>query len=84
MGSQQSNPEAADKAGNQPVQTEFVWNEPCQQVFFCGSFNQWKERIPMQQVSPGVWKATRDLLPGKHQFKFIVDSAWKCSSNYPT
>lgn len=85
MGSQNSNPMVPQEPGQGSMQTvEFVWTEPCQTVYLCGSFNGWKERIPLNQVRPNYWRVVRELPPGRYQFKFIVDSQWRCGKNYET
>ncbi|CAL5980835.1 5'-AMP-activated_protein kinase [Hexamita inflata] len=84
MGSQGSNPENPATSAQPPVPVEFQWTEPCQQVYVCGSFNNWKDRMPLVQVKANLWKVTKELSPGTYQFKFIVDSAWRCSQEYKT
>ncbi|KAH0576711.1 5'-AMP-activated protein kinase, beta subunit [Spironucleus salmonicida] len=79
----QINDQSQLPSSNAPSQlVEFSWGEGGSSVFFCGSFNHWRERIPMQQVQPGVWVGTRELQPGTYQFKFVVDGQWRCSSGY--
>ena len=31
----------------------------------------------MQKGKDGIWTATVDLPPGKHHYRFIVDSEWR-------
>ncbi|CAL5990160.1 5'-AMP-activated_protein kinase [Hexamita inflata] len=67
----------------QSIQTILTYIGPGLQVFVCGSFNKWIERIQMEKVE-NKWIAALDLAPGTHQFKFIVDSEWRCSDQYRT
>jgi len=30
----------------------------------------------MQKGKDGIWMATVDLMPGKHNYRFIVDGTW--------
>ncbi|CAL5980601.1 5'-AMP-activated_protein kinase [Hexamita inflata] len=84
MGVDEQNIQTATQPTLQPVPTQFYWTQPGSSVYLCGSFNNWRERIPMIQEQLGIWKVTRDLLPGKYQFKFIVDQTWRCSKDYQT
>lgn len=51
-----------------------------------GSFLDWKSLIPMQKTNnEGEWLVRVDLLPGHHEYKFIVDSKWRLDAlNLPT
>lgn len=55
---------------------EFCWNA-CRagRVQVTGSFNDWKERIEMNEVD-GVWKTVVGLEKGRYTYKFIVDGEW--------
>ena len=47
-------------------------------VLLVGDFTHWQEQpIPMQKEQDGVWLANVDLPPGKHTYRFIVDSEWR-------
>ncbi|KAG8388173.1 hypothetical protein BUALT_Bualt02G0098300 [Buddleja alternifolia] len=60
------------------VQTAFTWRYGGNQVFLCGSFNGWSERIPMVLLegSATIFQKIIDLPPGCYQYKFLVDGAW--------
>jgi 1,4-alpha-glucan branching enzyme len=46
-------------------------------VLLVGDFTHWQAQpIPMRKGSDGVWKATVDLTPGTHTYRFIVDGEW--------
>ena len=50
-------------------------------VFLAGSFNDWNESaIAMSRDDNGIWTANLDLLPGRYEYKFIIDGQWCCSS----
>ena len=47
-------------------------------VLLVGDFTRWQqEPIPMHKDQDGVWTASVDLPPGKHTYRFIVDSEWR-------
>ena len=49
-------------------------------VFLAGSFNDWSESAtPMNRGEGGIWSANLDLLPGRYEYKFIIDGQWCCS-----
>ena len=49
-------------------------------VFLAGSFNDWNESaIAMSSDENGIWSAKLDLLPGRYEYKFIIDGQWCCS-----
>ncbi|KHN84918.1 Homeobox protein SIX4 [Toxocara canis] len=55
-------------------------------VFLTGSFVDWIWKIPMRKSdSNDEWSAMIELLPGHHEYKFIVDSKWRIDAlNLPT
>ena len=47
-------------------------------VLLVGDFTHWqKQPIPMQKDEDGIWVASVELQPGKHSYRFIVDSEWR-------
>ena len=47
-------------------------------VSVSGEFNGWSKNVNlMKRHSDGHWEATVDLLPGRYQYKFIVDGQWR-------
>jgi len=52
------------------------WNQPAQQVFISGTFNEWKQNIKLEK-SGDIFKSTIDApTTGDHAYKFIVDGKW--------
>ena len=48
-------------------------------VFVAGTFNDWRaDAMPLKRGSDGQWRATLQLPPGHHEFKFVVDGRWCC------
>ena len=48
-------------------------------VFVAGTFNDWRaDAVPLKRESNGQWRATIQLPPGRHEFKFVVDGQWSC------
>ncbi len=56
----------------------FELNTPqAKQVRLAGDFNSWgKEVIALKKDSKGLWSAIVNLVPGRYQYKFIVDGVW--------
>lgn len=62
-------------------------------VALTGDFNDWNpEKHPMQRDENGVWHKNLLLLPGKYEYKFMVDGRWQvdpqneqtCANRYGT
>ena len=48
-------------------------------VSVAGTFNDWQaDALPLKRGSDGQWRATLQLPPGHHEFKFVVDGHWCC------
>jgi 1,4-alpha-glucan branching enzyme len=46
-------------------------------VQLMGDFTQWQNRpISMKKSAKGVWRATVELAPGTHHYRFFVDGEW--------
>ncbi len=46
-------------------------------VSVAGSFNDWNpSRTPLKKNRYGVWKTTLSLLPGRYEYRFVVDGQW--------
>lgn len=57
-------------------------------VFVAGSFNNWKEKIPLKQsasVKGEEYLTVLKLKKGEsYRFKFIVNGEWRCSADFET
>ncbi len=56
------------------------------QVFLAGDFNTWSpEAQRMKRVKKGqdVFVALVDLLPGRYEYKYVVDGEWWCCPTAP-
>lgn len=59
-----------------PVSFSLKGFENAKKVILAGSFNDWsKSSLKMEQTKDG-WKATVNLMGGKHHYKFIIDGKW--------
>lgn len=67
-------------APEQTRSTHFACHAPeAQAVFLAGTFNDWKQdATPLAKDGEGDWGVALDLLPGRHEFKFVVDGVWCC------
>ena len=62
----------------------FAWNLGGQQVLVTGSFNKWKQELPLMRNADNEWKVVHSLEPGLYQYKFIVDGVWRHHPDQPT
>ena len=63
----------------------FTYVDPsAKNVAVAGEFNEWNaEANPMRKDQRGIWTVTIPLMPGKYQYKFVVDDAWKADPASP-
>lgn len=48
------------------------------EVFLAGSFNNWDPNsIALKRNGGGLYSASVNLAPGRHEYKFLVDGAWR-------
>jgi 1,4-alpha-glucan branching enzyme len=47
-------------------------------VQLVGDFTHWQERpINLHKGTDGTWRATVELSPGTHHYRFLVDGEWR-------
>lgn len=47
-------------------------------VMLVGDFNHWsRNAAPMTPDAAGRWRTTLWLVPGRYEFKFLVDGKWR-------
>ncbi len=56
-----------------------------QSVFVTGDFNDWDPKSqPLKKHSKKTWKVSVYLMPGRYEYRFLVDGRWqndpKCTS----
>ena len=63
---------------------KFEWREGGTNVKLAGSFlDNWKKQVEMtKNINTGFFEVNLDVPSGIHQFKFIVDKKWVCSTKY--
>lgn len=52
------------------------------EVSVAGSFNNWTPQA-MTKGPYNLWRLTVQLAPGTHEYRFLVDSAWREDPNNP-
>ena len=62
------------------VPIEFKWKSGGTSVYVAGSWDGWQDKIKLNHNVDGSFLATIDLRPGEHQYKYIVDGAWRQDS----
>lgn len=62
-----------------PEKQTFRFSDPtAHSVLLVGDFTHWQEKgVPMRKGKNGIWTATIDLPPGKHNYRFLVDGEWR-------
>lgn len=53
-----------------------VYEPRAEQVYVSGAFNGW-QATPLTRRGNNDWKATVTLVPGRYEYKFVVDGQWK-------
>jgi len=49
-----------------------------EKVFLAGDFNQWDlSSHPLKRDKNGRWKISLNLGPGRYEYRFWVDGAWR-------
>jgi 1,4-alpha-glucan branching enzyme len=72
-----------------PRKIEFIMVAPeAHNVFLSGDFNDWSTRShPFRKVSDGEWKVSVALLPGRYEYRFLMDGKWqndpRCAEHAP-
>jgi 1,4-alpha-glucan branching enzyme len=55
------------------------------EVFLCGDFNQWSPQSlrMIRRDGSGRWEKRLTLLPGRYEYRFIVDGKWMSDPHAP-
>jgi hypothetical protein len=75
-------PRAVDPATRGVGHTFTYVNAEAQKVELAGDFNKF-HREEMTSDGAGTWTLAVDLMPGKHEYKFIVDGKWTFDPDNP-
>lgn len=70
---------------NQEIKYKFYWKEGGEKVELYGNFHgNWKKGYPMEKNKQNnFFEYIMNLPKAVYEFKFKVDSEWKCSKYYP-
>ena len=61
-----------------PFSIKFENRKQPKTVLLCGSFSNWKEKIPLNfDPFREKWGTTLSLPKGKHLYKYIIDNNWE-------
>ena len=56
-----------------------------QSVLLAGDFNDWEVNPhPLKKDNKGNWKMNIDLMPGRYEYRFLVDGVWQNDPNCTT
>jgi 5'-AMP-activated protein kinase regulatory beta subunit len=75
-------PSVSTTPSTELVPTVFTWSGGGKSVFVTGSFNDWKEKLPLN-MSEKDFTLIRNLPPGTYQYKFVVDGKWVHAQDQP-
>ena len=66
------------KENSQKRKVHFIFQAPeANEIYLAGEFNAWHtQTLPMIRGEKGIWNATTELPPGRHEYKLYVDGAW--------
>ena len=54
-------------------------------VFLVGDFNDWNiSAHPLKSNSKGIWKISLELMPGRYEYRFLIDGGWRNDPNNTT
>jgi 1,4-alpha-glucan branching enzyme len=67
-------------------QVEFVFEmAEANSVAVAGTFNDWDpRRTPMRKNPDGVWTTAVSLVPGRYEYRFVVDGKWISDPKAPS
>mmetsp|Transcript_62741 Transcript_62741/g.168126 ORF Transcript_62741/g.168126 Transcript_62741/m.168126 type:complete len:247 (+) Transcript_62741:46-786(+) len=67
------------------VPVAFRWHHGAsREVYVVGSFSNWQTKIRLTREAIGdAYVTVVQIVPGIHQYKFIVDGEWRCAQDQP-
>jgi 1,4-alpha-glucan branching enzyme len=67
----------AGKTKIKKVQFQFLAPE-AKKAYLVGDFNNWDISVnPMKKNKNGIWKTALSLMPGRYEYRFLVDGNWE-------
>jgi 1,4-alpha-glucan branching enzyme len=62
----------------QKKRVQFTYEDPdANYVMVTGTFCDWKDGYNLKKDKKGLWKIALTLLPGRHEYRFVVDGEWR-------
>lgn len=67
------------------VPVPFRWHHGAgREVYVVGSFSNWQTKIRLtREPDSDSYGTVVQIVPGIHQYKFIVDGEWRCAQDQP-
>jgi 1,4-alpha-glucan branching enzyme len=86
MATKKRNSKVTSSKRMMPKKVNFTMVVPeAQNVFLVGDFNGWNiESHPLKKDSKETWKISINLVPGRYEYRFIVDGQWEEDPNCTT
>jgi 1,4-alpha-glucan branching enzyme len=74
------------KAKTAKQKVTFTYVAPqARSVLLAGDFTGWQQTpVGLKKDKSGVWKATVSLVPGKYEYRLLVDGEWQNDPQCPT
>jgi len=78
MAKRNSTKNATTQTGNGRAQAFSFTAPTAMSVQLVGDFTHWEEQpVRMRKGAHGIWRATVELPPGAHHYRFLVDGQWR-------
>ena len=59
------------------------WRGEGQEVCVAGQWNDWQPQVLAREGEGGNWLIRLPLVPGKYQYKWVVDGVWTINEDLP-
>jgi 1,4-alpha-glucan branching enzyme len=79
------NPKTDVEGSGRRIEIELTCEAPqAESVFVVGNFNRWRAGdLRLRRDETGIWKVQLWLLPGRYEYRFIVDGEWQDDTHAP-
>jgi len=73
------------KTKNAKRRVTFSYSAPdAQHVLLAGDFTGWQQApLPMKKDKMGLWKKAVSLVPGRYEYRLLVDGEWRNDEQCP-
>ncbi len=87
-GNERETNDCAAEAASQEARGIRLGGAQAEQVLVTGTFCDWQtDSCVLKKDKKGVWRTTLSLIPGRYEYRFLVDGAWRddpsCTERVP-